>query len=168
MKGGGTWRIQSFQKKLVWLVLIVVMVLVSIFIARVHQAAAGSFTTRVRVNATVLARTRVKALRQPGLLVVTDTDIERGFVDVSGASLLEISNNIPAGCVLFFESSSFPFREVAVTVMGREIIVYPAGGMIVLPVRGRKQVALDYRFVLTNEARSGTFAWPLSVSVNQR
>ncbi len=167
MKYCGTRGIQGFQKKLVWPVLIFVVAFASIFIAQVPQAT-GSVTTVVRVNAAVLARTQLTPLRQPSMLVVTDADIQRGYVDVSGASLFEIWNNMPAGCILTFESSGFPFQEVAVTVMGREIILYPTGGMIVLPVRGRQQVSLDYRFVLTSEARSGTYAWPLSISVNQR
>jgi len=49
--------------------------------------------------------------------------------------------------------------------MGGEIIINPTGGMIVIPVRGRQQIALDYRFILTTEAQPGTYAWAFSVSV---
>jgi hypothetical protein len=163
----GIQRALGLQKKLARAALIAAVAL-SVQAAQVPDAAAGSFSTVVGVNAVVLARTQLKSLRQPTTLVVTEADIQRGYVDVSGASLLEILNNNPAGCVLTFEPSDFPFREVDVTVMGKEIIINPMGGMIVVPVKGKQQIALDYRFVLTSEALPGTYAWPLSVSVNPR
>jgi hypothetical protein len=164
----GRERRHCLQKKLVRAALIVVIALASVHAAPVPDAVAGQgqFSTIIRVNAVVLARTQLKPLRQPAMLVVTEADVQRGYVEVSGASLFEIWNNNPAGCVLTFSSSDFPLREAAVNVMGREIIIYPTGGMIVMPVRGREQIALDYRFVLTNEAQPGTYAWPLSVSVD--
>ena len=168
VSSAGMDRAHGPQKNLVWASLIAALALASVHASPVPDATAGSFSTAIRVNAVVLARTQLTPLQQPAMLVVTEADVQRGYVEVSGASIFEIWNNDPAGCVLTFESSDFPFREVAITVMGREIIVYPTGGMIVLPVRGRQLVALDYRFVLTNEARSGAYAWPISVSVNQR
>jgi len=161
-------RTHCLQKKLVRTALFVAVALASFHPAPVPEAVAGQYSAIIRVNAVVLARTQLKPLRQPAMLVVTQADVRRGYVEVSGASLFEIWNNNPAGCVLTFASSDFPFREAVVTVMGREIIVYPTGGMIVMPVRGRQQITLDYRFVLTNEAQPGTYAWPLSVSVNPR
>ena len=164
----GKKRTHGLQKKLVRAALIVAVALVSFHTAPVPDALAGQFSTITRVNAVVLARTQLKPLRQPAMLVVTEADVQRGYVEVSSASLFEIWNNNPAGCVVTFSSTDFPLREAVVTVMGREIIVNPTGGMIVIPVRGRQQIALNYRFFLTNEAQPGTYAWPLSISVNPR
>jgi hypothetical protein len=168
VSSAGIGRAHGLQNNLVRAALIAAVTLASVQAAQVPTAAAGSFSTVIRVNAVVLARTQLKPLQQPAMLIITEADVQRGYVDVSGASLFEIWNNDPAGCVLTFESSDFPFREAAVTVMGREIIIYPTGGMIVMPVTGRQQIALNYRFVLTTEAEPGTYAWPLSVSVNPR
>ncbi len=165
---GGKERAHGLQKKLVRAALIVAVALASVHAAPVPEAVAGQFSTIIRVNAVVLARTQLKPLRQPAFLVVTETDVQRGYVEVSGASLFEIWNNNQTGCVLTILSSDFPFREAVVTVIGRQIIVYPTGGMIVMPVRGRQQITLDYRFVLTNEAQPGTYVWPLSFSVDPR
>jgi hypothetical protein len=159
-------RAPGLRKKLVRAALIAAVSMASVHAARMPDAAAGSFSTVVQVNAVVLARTQLTPLRQPAMLVVTEADIERGYVEVSGASLFEIWNNNPAGCVLTFAPSDFPFREVAVTVMGREVIINPMGGMVVVPIKGKQQIALDYRFDLTSEAQPGTYAWPLSVSAN--
>jgi hypothetical protein len=168
VSSAGIERAYGFRKKLVRAALIAVVVLASVHAAQVPDAAAGSFSTVIQVNAVVLARSQLKPLRQPAMLVVTEADVQRGYVEVSGDSLYEIWNNNPAGCVLTLESSGFPFREGVVTVMGREFIINPTGGMIVISVRGRQQIALDYRFVLTSEAQPGTYAWPLFVSVNPR
>lgn len=168
ISSAGIQKAQGLPKKFVRSALFVAVALASVHVAQVPDAAAGSFSTVIQVNAVVLARTQLTPLRQPAMLVVTEADVQRGYVQVTGASLFEIWNNNPAGCILTFESGDFPFREVAVTVMGREIIIYPTGGMIVMPVKGRQQIALDYRFVLTSEAQPGTYAWPLFVSVIPR
>jgi hypothetical protein len=168
VSSAGIERAHGLQKNLVRATLIAAVALTSVHAAQMPDATAGSFTTVIQVNAVVLARTQLTPLRQPAMLVVTEADVQQGYVEVRGASLFEIWSNDPAGCVLTFESSDFPFREAAVSVMGREIIINPTGGMIVIPVRGRQQIALDYRFVLTTEAQPGTYAWPLSLSVNPR
>ena len=67
---------------------------------------------------------------------------------MGGASLFEIWTNDPAECVLTVKSSDFLFREAVVTVMGGEVIINPTGGMIVIPVRVRQQIALDSRLSL--------------------
>ena len=163
----GIQRALGLQKKLAQTALITALAL-AVQAAQVPDAAAGSSSMVIGVNAVVQARTQLKSLQQPATLLVTEADIQRGYVDVSGASLLDIWTNNPAGCVLTFEPSGFPFREVDITVMGREIVINPMGGMVIMPIRGRQQIALDYRFVLTSEARPGTYAWPLYVSVNTR
>ena len=168
VSSAGIDRAHGPQKNLVWASLIAALALASVHASQVPDAVAGSFSTVIRVNAVVLARTQLKPLQQPAMLVVTEADVQRGYVEVSGASLFEIWNNDPAGCVLTFQSGDFPFREAVVSVMGREIIIYPTGGMILMPVMGRQQIALNYRFVLTTETEPGTYTWPLSVSVNPR
>jgi len=164
----GKQRAHNLRKKLVRSVLVAAVIFASVQAAQVPDAVAGSFSAVIQVNAVVLARTQLKPLLQPATLTVTDADVQQGYVVVSGASLFEIWNNDPAGCIMTFESSDFPFQEADVTLLGREVIVYPTGGMIVLQVMGKQQIALDYRFVLTSEAQPGTYMWPLSVSVNPR
>jgi hypothetical protein len=168
VSSAGIDRAHGPLKYFVRAALITAVALASTHAFRVPNAAAGSFSTVIRVNAVVLARTQLTPLRQPTTLVVTAADVQRGYIEVRGASLFEIWNNDPAGCFLTFQSSDFPFREAAVSVMGREIIIYPTGGMILMPVTGRQQIALNYRFVLTTETQPGTYAWPLLVSVNPR
>ena len=167
-RAAGFQKPHDFQRRLVRATLIAAVYLAFMCTVSAHDVAAGSFSTAIQVNAVVLARTQLRSLLQPAALVVTETDVQQGYVEVSGASLLEIYNNDPAGCILTFEPSDFPFREADVSVMGREIIIYPTGGMVVIPVSGRQQVALNYRFVLASETQPGTYAWPLSVSVNPR
>jgi len=161
-------RAHGLQKNLIKAALLAATALASVHAGQVPDAAAGSFSTVIQVNAVVLARTQLTALLQPATLVVTEANVQQGYVEISGASLYEIWNNDPAGCILTFAPSNFPFREAAVTVMGREINIYPMGGMIVIPILGRQQIALNYRFFLTTDAEPGTYAWPLSVSVNPR
>jgi hypothetical protein len=123
-------------------------------------------STKITVRATVLARASLHVLRQPTKLVVTDADIRRGFLDVDAASLLEIRNNSRAGVYMAFASQGLPFRETLIRGFGREVSLGPNGGIITQQLTGQAVVALSYRFIFDESSQAGTYAWPLSISVN--
>lgn len=130
------------------------------------QSPARSVSAKISISATVLARASLHVLRQPAELVVTDADIRRGFLDVDAASLVEIKNNTRAGVYMTFESQGLPFREALVRGFGREISLGPNGGIITQQLTGKAVVALSYRFIFDGSSQAGTYAWPLSISVN--
>lgn len=125
-----------------------------------------ALTRQVSLNAIVLARAELSVLKQPRDLVITDADVRRGFVQVEGATLVEIKTNSPAGCLLSFAFQELPFRETSVNIMGREIVLGPDGGLVTLPVTEKSMVTLNYRFVLSPETTPGTYAWPFSLAVS--
>jgi len=109
---------------------------------------------KVIVTAHVMAHVKLKVLRQSSELIITNTDIARGYVDVPVASRIEIKNNNPAGYLLVFEGLDGPMRFIKgmyVKGGGREVYIESA--------------ELSYRFVLSRDARPGTYAWPLTISV---
>lgn len=151
------------------------MLLRAVLIAALSLAAAHAvpvaeagvaLTTQVKLNAIVLARAQLSVLRQPRDLVITDADVRRGFVQIDGATLVEIKTNSPAGCLLSFAVHELPFRETSVNIMGREIVLGPDGGLVTLPVTDKSMVTLNYRFVLAPETTPGTYAWPFALAVS--
>ncbi len=154
------------QEKLVTAALIAALALAPVAEAVAAQSAASAASAKITVSAMVLARASLNVLRQPSELVVTDADIRRGFLDVDAGSLVEIRNNSRRGVYVTFESHGLPFREALVRGFGREVSFGPNGGMITQPLTGKAVVALGYRFYFDGTAEAGTYAWPLSLSVN--
>ena len=125
---------------------------------------AGEDSATVQVTARVLPRMTVLVLRQHPKLVVSGADIAKGYVDVRSASLIEIGNNEPRGCLLFFQCTEGAFREVHIQGLGREAQVGPQGGFVSLPcTKGRVTVELSYRFILDENANPGTYPWPIAI-----
>ncbi len=120
------------------------------------------------MNAALRPVSNMKVLRQTGEIVVTNSDIGRGYVDSDGATIIEIKNDCPRGYMLTFDSAGTTFREVHVSGPGIHSILENGSGIIAQPHVGRGAVRLElsYRFMLSDGIRAGTYAWPLTVSVN--
>ena len=130
--------------------------------ANVPMASEDSAT--VTVTARVLPRLKVLVLRQRPQLVVSGADIAKGYLDVRRASLIEIVNNDPRGCLLVFQCTGAVFREVRIQGLGKEVQVGPQGGFVPLPcAKGRITAELSYRFVLDENANPGTYPWPIAI-----
>src|SRR3990172_2505131 len=121
---------------------------------------------KVLVSAVIPARASVKVLHQPRQLVVTDADIQRGFVEISAGSLLELRNNSLAGCLLVFEPRGLALKEALVSGLGREVTIGAGGGMTFQSFRGKLTVSLSYRFVLSDDAQPGAYDWPFFLSAS--
>lgn len=127
-------------------------------------------TATVTVTARVLAHASIKFLYQAPELVVTNSDIAKGYLEVKNASLVELKNNNPEGYMLFFEATDGHInlvKEIQVQGLGREVQIDSYGGWILLPNEGLTPVTkeLSYRFVLSEKAQPGSYHWPIALSV---
>ncbi len=112
----------------------------------------------------------MELISQARELIVTNADIQQGFINIPTASRINVKSNNPAGYLLTFKVMSGPyplFSSVQVNVGGREILLPPTGGWVPQPyVRGGAVLDISYHFVLSEHARPGTYTWPLMVSVS--
>jgi len=157
------------QDKLLTASLTAVLSLASISDANPPQGPAEADvngTAKVAANAGHVSGMTV--LRQTGEIVVTNSDIGRGYVDSDNATIIEIKNGGPRGYALTFESVGTIFREVHVSGPGINAILANGAGIIARPFAGNGAVRLElgYRFMLSEGMRAGTYAWPLTISVN--
>lgn len=149
--------------------LVAAALIAALSLAPVNEAASSSsvaMSTKIQVTATVLARASMQVLRQPAEIIVTEADIKRGFLDVNAGSLVEIKNNSRAGVNLIFDVHGLPFKEALVSGFGREVSLGLNGGIITHQITGTSIIAFSYRFILDENSRAGTYAWPLSLSVS--
>jgi hypothetical protein len=125
--------------------------------------------TKVTVSATILKRASLQVLAQPSSVLVTAADIARGYVDVPAASQVAVRSNAPAGYLLEFASQGDFMRQILVRGLETDVQLSPAGGMVSQRAAGKgvtkATLALGYRFLLSESAQEGTYAWPMRLSV---
>jgi hypothetical protein len=122
-------------------------------------------SSRVTVTATVLSHATLKIIHQTPALVVTNADIMRGYVEVRAASRIVVKSNSMAGYLLVFKGLGMPFKEVYVQGLENEVQISSENGLITRPyTQGKIMMELSYRFILSEDARPGTYAWPLLIS----
>jgi len=131
-----------------------------------NVAHAGSSSAKVTISARVMAYSQLKVLYQLPEITITMTDIKRGYIDINAASRLQVKNNSPKGYLLAFQGIAQPFKEIHIKGMGNDLSLSSAGGFVLRPyIKGNDTVELSYRFVLSENAQPGTYAWPVNVSV---
>ena len=162
----------NLQRKLVTAALIAALSFASTEGVDVAHAteSPGASKGRVTVMARVLAHASIKFLYQAPELVVTNADISRGYIEIPAASRIELKNNNPDGYMLVFEGTNGQVdlvKEIYVQGLGREIQIDANGGWIVLPNEGLVPITkeLSYRFALSENAKPGSYMWPLTLSV---
>ena len=132
-------------------------------------AAADSSGAKLLVSATVIKHASLQVLVQPKSVLVTAADIARGYVDVMSPAQVAVQSNTPSGYLLIFESQGEFLRQTLIKGLGAEVQLGASGGGVTHRPSGRgmsKTVHdLEFRFLLSNSAQQGLYAWPLSLSV---
>lgn len=117
------------------------------------------------VSATVAKRATLKVLAQPAWFVVTQADLERGYVDIQSPVQVAVQSNSPAGYLLMVESTGHLVSGTS--IRGLDADVQLAGsGVIPCPAAGTGGVShsLSFRFRLSGSAEPGRHAWPVHIS----
>lgn len=133
-------------------------------------AMAGTGGVRLQVSATVMKHASVKILAQPASVVITAADIALGYLDVPGHAQVAVQNNSRNGYQLLFESRGDFLHQIIVKGLGGDVqLDAGVGGSVTREGggRGMSRVVLElgFRFVLSDSARQGVYAWPVRLSV---
>jgi len=132
-------------------------------------AMAGSNEAKLMVSATVLSHVSLQVLSQPTSVVVTAADLARGYVDVPSPAQMAVKSNTQDGYMLMFESQGDFLRQTVVKGLGADVQLGASGGGVAQRSAGRgmSKTLLDigYRFVLSESARQGVYAWPMRLSI---
>jgi hypothetical protein len=128
---------------------------------------AESRSRGMTVSATVVAQTRLRILSQTPQITITTANIERGYIDVPGASDIEVRSNSREGFALVFDTMPNVFETVQIRGLESPVELGMDGGTVVQ--RGVSQqplsMRLGYRFILSRDVQPGNYAWPIVLSV---
>lgn len=148
-------------KSMVLSATIVLMMATSVF--------AQSMKASINVSVNVLPFITRTIAQHAQTVTVTAGDIARGYVDVIGATRLEVMTNSRGGYLISFAmSAANPFGEVLVMDGARSVALSPSGGLVHEPnTTGlMKEVReLSYRLFLASGAKTGVYEWPLMTDV---
>ena len=148
---------------------ILIAILVLIAAAPVSPALAGSASATLQVSVTVQARALLHVESAPAGLLLTESDVQRGYVDLPDASRISVRTNSSTGYLLAFEIAGGPIAEVRVRGLGAETYISSMGGWVAQPYTGAVTSAeLSYRLVLSKNARPGEYPWPVTLSALPR
>lgn len=153
----------NLQQKLLTSILVGILALAAMPDA---EAATRSANAEMRVSATVLPYTQMSVHNQSTMLIITETDIARGFVDVPVGSSIEVKSNSRDGHYLSFESSDAIFKQVRIDGLGKTALLGAGSSVVPFAMEGREvRINLSYRFILAEHVKPGAYPWPLTVSV---
>jgi hypothetical protein len=122
----------------------------------------------IQLHATVLARASMDAQRLPQRLVISEEDLERGYVELGQPVEVDFRTNHPGGVVLGFVLDSRQIAAVEAQAFEGGMPL-ASGATIFVPQRERgfraRTVSLKLRLKLAPGAAPGTVAFPVSVSL---
>lgn len=119
------------------------------------------------VGTRVLPVTSLRVRSEPGQVIVSSEDVDRGYVDVTEPTRVEISNTSPQGYVLVVLPRSRMFSSVTVRGAGGDVTLGDDGGSIVERRQTGSTIPLEltFRFSLASGVASGRYPWPLQLAV---
>ncbi|MCA8244780.1 hypothetical protein [Burkholderia sp. AU32262] len=136
-------------------------------------SAAKQASRPVQVGATVQAYARLNATH-PAKLVIANKDTSIGYLAVPNANnpsgtTLAVQTNDRAGYTVRVQvaaASLSQFSSIEISGFGGKVVLPGTGGTINVPYTALNTTfTLTYRFVFAPKAKDGTFAWPLTFSV---
>lgn len=128
--------------------------------------AAQKATQSLNLRITIPPVMRMKVLHQPATIEVTRQDVERGYVEVTSGSLLQVTANI--GWQLSFATQGGIASTAQVRGLPGNVVVGPDGGTVtgLRPMRHATVFDLSYRFDLVQGVAPGTYPWPVMILAN--
>jgi hypothetical protein len=123
--------------------------------------------TAIPVSVTVISNTKMELSYQSTQLNITNADIARGYIDAPGAFRFSVNSNSRLGYLMDFHPIGYIFSSVRISGLGDSIQLGADGGTIIqrgmLPKKTSYE--LGFRFALNSAVRSGSYPWPLQLSV---
>ena len=136
-------------------------------LATAHPFVTEAASRSIAVSAFVTANAVVQVEYQAQQLVITETDVARGYCDAPAASRLRVSSNSRAGYLISIFNRLPIFKSVRVDMPDASAQISRDGGSIAQHGRHGKEMLtqMTYRFMLADGVGPGTYPWPLQLDV---
>ncbi len=112
---------------------------------------------------------RMRVLRQPTHIVVTERDAKSGYVELPDGMALEVVSNVRAGHAVMVHVTSPVVKAAEVFGLGAPVRAGVEAAMVRftrLPgAATRRLVTLGFRLQLAGNVAPGVYAWPVALTV---
>ena len=127
---------------------------------------AGTPGTSFNVNVTVQPVVHVDQTTHSNL-VISELDVERGYVDVNEPVTMRVASNSANGFAVNVLPVNDVFANVVVHGIGSDVALGADGGMIVQRWQHSQTVSMNlkFQFALRPDTQPGVYSWPLQLSV---
>ena len=135
-----------------------------------HSAPVPNAADGITVGATVRAYARIEEIETAKNLRITTADVKRGWVDVRTSTHVKVKTNGPRGYHLHIKIESADIWLTEIRGLADHPAFGPKGGRVLRRTSGPTTETLDlaFRFHLAEDAKPGTIAWPVDLSVRPR
>ncbi len=127
-------------------------------------AASETDIASLNARARVLPYIKYDIKHQEVSLTITQNDIDRGYKDISNATIFSVKTNSLNGYVVnFFIGGNF-IHEVSLSDGSNDFSLSEFGGEVHFVYSGINYVTkeLSFRFTLMADTKPGTYGWPVS------
>ena len=139
-----------------------ILLLIATFVILAVPGYADSASATMAISVQVIGRTLLTVGQQPASVEVTQSDIQRGYIDVPAAVAFQVRSNARDGYSLLFEPVSGPFAQAKVTWENSTAAVGADGSWLTHGYQqGTMAGRLDVRLVLAPDATPGSYSWPV-------
>ena len=139
-----------------------VLPLIATFVILAVPGYADSASATMAISVQVIGRTLLTVGSQPASVEVTQSDIQRGYIDVPAAVAFQVRSNARDGYSLQFEPVSGPFAQAKVTWENSTAAIGADGSWLTHGYQqGTMAGRLDVRLVLAAGATPGSYSWPV-------
>lgn len=155
----------KIQRKLT----LIMSILLFSSLVQLNEAGAGGHTEQANLHVSAFVKDYVRAnvIQQETEIYISEEDIREGFVEIKGATRIEIKTNSRIGCILIFDRvQAGIFKEAIVTGTFGQASIGPEGGMVFLKGQKAFVLELDYKFLLEKGVKPGRYPWPLSLTLS--
>lgn len=133
-----------------------------LFSAMPVTALGGEARAQFAVTAYVTARASIESVAEPTQFLVSTSDLERGYVDLSAT--YRVSSNDPAGYVVRLAPRVGLTRAIEVTGLATPVVVRDDVVDVSQPAALQpRELRLGFRLVLDEGAVPGTYSWPVQL-----
>ncbi len=129
---------------------------------------AASKSTTMHASTRVVAYAKHNVLHQENTLTITSKDIERGYKEISKATVLSVQTNSLNGYLMnLFVGDNF-FSNVTLNDGLNKYSISELGGEVHFPYEGKIYVTkeLSFRFDLLTNVKPGTYQWPVAFMIS--
>lgn len=132
------------------------------------ESFSASKSAMLRASASVLPYVKYDVLHQEGSLSITQQDIEKGYIEVSRATVLSVKTNSFNGYLMNFFVAENLFSNVTLREGNSTYSFSESGGEVHFPFHGRDYAkkSFTFKFDLRADAKPGTYHWPVAFVIS--